>query len=464
MKLSELRSTADEQLEKGQKARDELEGSRRLMETSEMVRDENYDQMSDAMEVDEDYRPKGDIVAANEAFERAKEEYRAAAEAVQAGEEAVEEINSEKRETIGALEDYIEETKGYRESLQGAADSKFGHTMKPLDDTFAEHIEGAEDLRDELLESLGEGPGERTGAGGSFGAGAEGISAAGSQEGIAENGTETTRESGYSAGEISEEDYIEQVKKQRAEQYRNQVMSDPMTSNPLFSGVRQPEGAGGACLTFGINDESLGKLSYAQGHNTLGWDNDCAITQIANILTMAGIPASEETVVQYVNANRHRMRGNPAESSDPSLNGGMIPSDIRDVLGHFGLPSTVHQQKTGISGKIRNLFGAGGGMEIDEIAEAVESGRGVIMGVNHRILNGWFGDITADHAITVVGTARDIHTHDVQGFYINDTGWPDVAKDGRLERSQTKFVPVWRIRNAYEVPNAAVILTDVVIR
>ena len=142
-----------------------------------------------------------------------------------------------------------------------------------------------------------------------------------------------------------------------------------------------------------------------------------------------------------------------------------VPDGICLPLGRIGIVFYHRGSVTdGISGKIRNLFGAGGGMEIDEIAEAVESGRGVIMGVNHRILNGWFGDITADHAITVVGTARDIHTHDVQGFYINDTGWPDVAKDGRLERSQTKFVPVWRIRNAYEVPNAAVILTDVVIR
>lgn len=464
MKLSELQATAHEQLERGQTAQDELEGNRHLLKKSEMVKDEYYDWMSDAMEVDEDCRPNGDIVAINEAFERAKEEYLIAEEIVQAGEEALEGINAEKRETINTLEEYIEETKGHKETLQGVAGSKFEYTIKPLDDNFEEHIEDAENLRDELLASLGEGPGERTGTGESFGATTKEIFASSSKKEITDYRTETTGESGISSGELLEVTYIEQVKKERAEQFRNQVMSDPMTFNPLFSGIRQPEGGGGACLTFGINDESLGKLSYAQGHNTLGWDNDCAITQISNILTIAGIPTNEETIVQYVNANRHRMRSDPVKSSNPSLNGGMIPSDIRDVLGHFGLPSTVHRKKNELLGNVRDLFDTNGGMGINEIAEAVESGHGVIMGVNHRILNGWFGDITADHAITVVGTARDIRTHEVQGFYINDTGWPDIRKDGRLERSQTKFVPVWRIRNAYEVPNASVILTDAAIR
>lgn len=100
MKLSELQATAHEQLERGQTAQDELEGNRHLLKKSEMVKDEYYDRMSDAMEVDEDCRPNGDIVAINEAFERAKEEYLIAEEIVQAGEEALEGINAVKRETI----------------------------------------------------------------------------------------------------------------------------------------------------------------------------------------------------------------------------------------------------------------------------------------------------------------------------------------------------------------------------
>ena len=65
----------------------------------------------------------------------------------------------------------------------------------------------------------------------------------------------------------------------------------------------------------------------------------------------------------------------------------------------------------------------------------------------------------ANHAISVVGTARSPGTHEVIGFYINDTGHPDIHTDKRFERSQTKFVPKWRLDQAYSVPNSAAIIT-----
>lgn len=461
MKLSELRSVADEQLENGRKAKEELDQGRIALETAESERNDRYNLMEEAMEVDEDFRPKGDILAANEAFENAKEEHRTAMEAVKAGEDALEVINAGKYDTIEALESYIGETQGYRDSFRGAAQSRYVHTLKPLDDTFARHIENAETLRDELLSSMDEGTGGHNGAGGVLGsAGAEGLAGSGNYEstfpGIDAN-------EGPAEG-ISDEEraYRDEIQKRRSEQFRQQVMNDPMAKNPLFSGVRQPEGAGGPCLTFGLEDENLGKLSYAQGNNTLGWDNDCSIAQIANILTLAGSQTKEQQVVEYVNSIKNTLVSKPGASPNPSDNGGLIPDDISTVLDHFGLPNEVRKRNAGIAGSIAQLFGASGGMDLDEIAEAVESGRGVILGVNHRLLNGYYGDITADHAISVVGTARNLRTHVVTGFYINDTGWPD--RDGRLERSQTKFVPVWRIRQAYEVPNAAVILTRNVIR
>ena len=55
MKLNELRSKAGEKLEEGKRAKDELENSRRSLEQASLSREEKYDFMADAMEVDEDF-------------------------------------------------------------------------------------------------------------------------------------------------------------------------------------------------------------------------------------------------------------------------------------------------------------------------------------------------------------------------------------------------------------------------
>lgn len=464
MKINELRSVSRDQMERGRKAAEELKNSRYNLEAADIFREESYNDMAEAMELDEDYRPKGDIITANDIFEDAKREASAVEEIVEIAEESLEEINSGKRQTIEMLEEYIEESRGHRDRLQEGADNRFGHNLKSVDGIFAGHIEEAEDIRDELLESLDEGPGGHAADSSFFDAFTDEISGAEANERSSETDWEESGEPGDETEEMSDKDYREKVMKERSEVFRQKIMNDPMTQNPRYSGVRQPPGAGGPCLTFGVNDESLGKLSYRQGNNTAGWENDCALAQIANILTMAGKPAKEEQIVEYVKNNIHLMRGNPVKSSDDSKNGGMLYEDIRDVLEHFGLSSKVYSPGIGIVRSLRDLFGADNGMNLEEIAEAVENGRGVILGVNHRLLNGINGDITADHAISVVGTARDIRTHGVRGFYINDTGCPDLLKDGRLERSQTKFIPIWRMRAAYEVPNRGVILTTVVIR
>lgn len=473
MKLNELRSKAGEKLEEGKRAKDGLENSKRSLERSSLSREEKYDFMADAMEVDEDFRPKGDIVSANEAFERSKAEEQSFREAVDRDTEILEGINAQKRETIAELETYIENNEKYMESLSGAKDNKFGHTLEPLEEAFNEHIAEAEGLRDELLQSLDEGAGGHAGAGDSFGAGAGDSLGAGAGDSFGdgagdtlgvgfETGMDVSGE-GLRAGAegLSDEDraWQAEMQRRRSEAFRQKVMSDPMTKNPLFSGVRAPAGAGGPSLTFGINDERLSGLSYAQGNNTLGWGNDCSLAQVANIMTLAGIPTAEEQVVNHVNAIRGSLKGNPASSGNPFMNGGMVPDDISRVLSDFGLANDVYEDRSGLVGGIRKMFGAKDSMDLDTVATAVEDGKGVILGVNASLLNGRYGDITANHAISVVGTARDLTTHEVVGFYINDTGHPDAAKDGRLERSQTKFVPLWRMRQAYEVPNAAAIVT-----
>lgn len=461
MKLSEIRTTAKEQLEKGKEIRDELDRRNEALETAQSERDSRYDEMDAALEVDEDFRPKGDIVAANDAFEQAKEDLSTAEAEVAESESALEEINREKHETIDLLEEYAEERQGDRDKLQGASGSKFAENLKPLDEELSGHITEAEDIRDELLTSMDEGTGGRS-QGGSFTSGfSEGV--------MGVSGMETRQEGGETGGtaeglqqEISDEEreYRERIQKERSERFRQKIMNDPMTKNPLYSGVRRPEGAGANCLTFGINDENLGKLSFNQGHNTLKWGEDCSIAQIANVLTLAGRPTTEEEVVQYVNRIRKSLNSNPRASLfKPELNGGLIPSDISRVLRDFGVENDVHRNSMSSAGSVSQLFATAPPMDLDGVAQAVESGKGVILGVNCYFLNDIYRGNAANHAISVVGTARDVNTHEVTGFYINDTGHPDVLTDGRLERSQTKFIPKWRLDWAYSVPNSAAIVT-----
>jgi hypothetical protein len=137
----------------------------------------------------------------------------------------------------------------------------------------------------------------------------------------------------------------------------------------------------------------------------------------------------------------------------------MIPTDIGRVLRDFGLDNDVHENGSGSGSKAAQIFGSPPQMDLDSIAQAVEEGRGVILGVNCYFLNDIHKGLNANHAISVVGTARSTSTHEVMGFYINDTGHPDVLTDGRLERSQTKFIPKWRLDWAYSVPNSAAIIT-----
>ena len=431
MKLSDIRTTAKEQLEKGKEIRDELDRRNEALETAQSERDSRYDDMASAMEVDEDFRPKGDILTANDAFEQSKEDLATAETEVEESESALEEINREKQNI----------TDRYKKM---------------------EHITEAEDIRDELLTSMDEGTGGRR-QGGSFSSGTmEGTGSAAGMEALQEGTLDSMDVSDTAQQEISEEErqIREQIQKERSERYRQQIMNDPMTKNPLYSGVRRPEGAGTNCLTFGINDERLGKLSYNQGHNTLGWGEDCSLAQIANILTLSGRPTTEEEVVQHVNGIRKTLSSKPRVSIlRPELNGGLIPTDISRVLSDFGLDNDVHLNGSGSGGSVSQLLGISPQMDLDQVAEAVEDGRGVILGVNCYFLNDIYRGSSANHAISVVGTARSPGTHEVMGFYINDTGHPDVLTDGRMERSQTKFIPRWRLDWAYSVPNSAAIIT-----
>jgi hypothetical protein len=99
----------------------------------------------------------------------------------------------------------------------------------------------------------------------------------------------------------------------------------------------------------------------------------------------------------------------------------------------------------------------------ENIAALVESGRGVIAGVNAGYLWGShpsssaYGDGNANHAIQIIGTGRDRSTNEINGFFINDTG-------RGLKSDQRRWIPIDDFRDAYNVQRSAIISTDRQIR
>ena len=87
---------------------------------------------------------------------------------------------------------------------------------------------------------------------------------------------------------------------------------------------------------------------------------------------------------------------------------------VATVLTNYGVPSHVANPLT-----------------LETLASEIESGRGVIAGVNAGVL--WddrdsFGNGNPNHAINVSGVGRDPATGAIIGFYINDSGTGESGK------------------------------------
>ena len=101
---------------------------------------------------------------------------------------------------------------------------------------------------------------------------------------------------------------------------------------------------------------------------------------------------------------------------------------------------------------------------VERIAQAVESGRAVLVGVNAGRL--WsadnperasvrkhIGSGRANHAISVISCERDELTGTVVAVYINDTG-------RNLPRDACRRVPIEDFLRAFMVPNGVAVISD----
>jgi hypothetical protein len=180
------------------------------------------------------------------------------------------------------------------------------------------------------------------------------------------------------------------------------------------------------------NPQGDAQFNHLQGDNSLGFQEDCGLVSDADILDQFGKNVTEDDVVQHAVQNGE-CYVNPF---DPSQSGGTTAESQAQILKDYGVPAHVKEAGT-----------------LDSLAKDVQDGKGVIIEVNAGVL--WndpsaYQNGQANHAIVVTGVARDPHTGQIQGFYINDSG------DGK----SAQFVDAQTMEQAWVNAGGESVVTD----
>jgi hypothetical protein len=205
----------------------------------------------------------------------------------------------------------------------------------------------------------------------------------------------------------------------------------------IYSGVAPAQPGqlpdGRASLTIG-DVQGYAALNHLQGDNPQHDDGDCGIVSCAEVLNQFGIELTEADVVAHATRRRelHVVAGHPEES------GWTLPAEQVAILADYGI--AAHWA---------------GDQSTEQLADAVQGGRGVIAAVNAGAL--WsdpsvLGHGQANHVVTVTGIARDPYDGALMGFYINDSG------NGR----SAEFISVHLMTTAFVRTGGFCVITDVV--
>ena len=142
-------------------------------------------------------------------------------------------------------------------------------------------------------------------------------------------------------------------------------------------------------------------LNHDQGNAVKRVEGDCGLVSAENVARMAGKDVSEADVVDIARVNGDCDYG---IFKNPGDNGGATSEQIKDVLGRLGIDADVKEKPS-----------------VDDVAKAVESGRGVIACVR----TGEFWEDPAydggGHAVTVTSVERG-PDGDVVAFRVCDSG------------------------------------------
>lgn len=175
-------------------------------------------------------------------------------------------------------------------------------------------------------------------------------------------------------------------------------------------------------MVFNTPVETGGKLDSNQG-KVNGFLGTCGLVSCVNVLRLAGYPATESEVVGYASTTSAGFGIGKlcTTNSFPEYNGGTSAKTRQQILQHFGINSELREAS------------------VDNIADAVSDGRGVIISVYAGMLyNGW-SDHRDLHAITVTSVKKDRYGN-VLGFYVCDSGTGGV--------DNSKFYTTFQVGNA----------------
>ena len=216
---------------------------------------------------------------------------------------------------------------------------------------------------------------------------------------------------------------------------------------PTVSGYETGEIPGvDHAVVFGNPLELGERLDFMQGFdNEYGAFGTCGLTSISNICKIYGMEVSEPEVVRYA------MENDLCEKVGPGvMGGGVTTMQAIEILKHYGIAS--HCEFADVATPER-------------IAEAIEGGYGVILGVNSGVLQDreWKvyneeGVIQTTHYVTVTGTVRDAETGELKGFYLCDSS--AARPDGGAI-----YTTLAEIRESYsDVYGGHVVMTNAPIR
>lgn len=185
-------------------------------------------------------------------------------------------------------------------------------------------------------------------------------------------------------------------------------------------------------------------LDCAQGDNVYQAASDCGLVSCSNYLSLCGIDADEDAVVQFALDNK---LCSYSVFSDPQEWGGTTCINLEKILESYGVETSIYTP-----------LETNGSLE--GIASAVENGRAAILGVNAGYLwnePGCVENGQMNHWVTVTGTVRDSNG-ELAALTICDSG-------RRLDSDRCRTVPVKDLEMCYS--NAAytsVLISDNTVR
>jgi uncharacterized protein YvpB len=175
-------------------------------------------------------------------------------------------------------------------------------------------------------------------------------------------------------------------------------------------------------------------FNHQQGDNAYGFQEDCGLVSCQDVLNQFGIPVTETDVVGHAIQNGEC----DVQPGDAADSGGTSTESQAQLLTDYGVPAHAES-----------------GQSLEQLAQQVEQGHGVIIGANAGVLWNdpqYVEGGAANHAVTVTGVARDPQTGAIQGFYINDSG------DG----NSAEFISAQQMTTAWQDTGGSCVVTDAV--